>query len=456
MNKLISTNPGKSYEVVGKIPMSEPGEIKRKVFAANKARKTWKELGAEKRIALLMPLINKIENRKAELALTTTREMGKPIKESMGDIEWDLGYLKSFIKLGMEYLKDEVTYSQGKSLHKIIYEPIGSVAVIVPWNFPFGNLLWGVIPNLIAGNTVVCKHSEETPLIGKIVEEMMSELHLPDGVFAEVYGDGTTGAQLVNQNIDFIWFTGSSSVGKKLFELAGKKFIKSTMELGGSNPAILCEDIDVKKTVERIFTKRFMNCGQVCDAVKRLIVHHKIFEEVVCELKKIIESKIIGNPESEKTDIGSLVSRTQLITLEEQVQDALKKGAKVIVGGKRPTNLRGAYFLPTILTNIKPNMKVWYEEVFGPVLPIVSFKTDEEAIKLANDTEYGLGAVVCASNVSRAEDIASQIDAGNIDINDGNHWEACTPFGGYKNSGMGREHGRYGFQELCRVKVIAK
>ena len=157
-----------------------------------------------------------------------------------------------------------------------------------------------------------------------------------------------------------------------------------------------------------------------------------------------------------KTNIGSLVSKTQLLALEVQVEDAIKKGAKIVTGGKRPANLKGAYFLPTILTNVKPNMKVWHEEVFGPVLPIVSFKTDEEAIKLANDTEYGLGAVVCSKDVERAENIAKEIEAGNIDINNGNHWVACTPFGGYKNSGMGREHGRHGFQELCKIKVIAK
>lgn len=456
MKKIISTNPAKNYEVIGEVQVSTLSEIKKKVKGANKARKVWKELGLEKRIALLTPLLDQIEKRKEELALIITREMGKPISESRDDISWDISYLKSFFKLGAEYLKDEETYRQGSSVHKIIFEPIGTAAVITPWNFPFDMFLWGVIPNLIAGNTVVFKHSEETPLIGKIAEDMMSKLNLPEGVFSEVYGDGKTGAQLVSQNVDFIWFTGSSAVGKKLFELAGKKFIKSAMELGGSNPAILCKDVDVQKTLGKIFIKRFLNCGQVCDAVKRLIVHESIFDKVVSELKKILESEIVGDPENEKTNIGSLVSKTQLLALEIQVQDAIKKGAKIVTGGKRSANLMGAYFLPTLLTNIKPNMKVWHEEVFGPVLPIISFKTDEEAVRLANDTVYGLGAVVCSSDVERAENIAKQIDAGNIDINNGNHWVACTPFGGYKNSGMGREHGRHGFQELCKIKVIAK
>ena len=226
--------------------------------------------------------------------------------------------------------------------------------------------------------------------------------------------------------------------------------------MGGSNPAVLFGDIDIKDTLKKIYGKRFLNNGQVCDAVKRLIVHESIFDKVVKELKLIVESKVIGPPEDQKTDFGSLVSKRQLVALEEQVQDAIINGATVITGGKRPTNLKGAYYLPTILINVTSNMKVWKEEVFGPVLPIVSFNTEEEAMKLANDTEYGLGAVVCSKDLIRAENIAKQIDAGNIDINNGNHWVASTPFGGYKNSGMGREHGRHGFQELCQVKVIAK
>ncbi|PIY71879.1 hypothetical protein COY87_03865 [Candidatus Roizmanbacteria bacterium CG_4_10_14_0_8_um_filter_33_9] len=456
MKKLISTNPGKNYSPVGSVSVSSLSEITNKVEAANNIKRVWKELGVIQRIRMLKPLINQIENRKEELALLTTQEMGKPIKESRDDIIWDLGYLKSFFELGGQYLRDEEIYKNGKSVHNIIFEPIGSTAVITPWNFPFDMFLWGVIPNLIAGNTVVFKHSEETPLIGKIAEEMMDRLNLPKGVFSEVYGDGKIGAQLVEQDVNFIWFTGSSTVGKKLFELSGKKFIKSALELGGSNPAILFEDINVKETLKKIYLKRFMNCGQVCDAVKRLIVHESIFNEVVADLKAIIESKIVGDPENEKTDIGSLVSKKQLLALEGQMKDAVEKGAQVITGGKRPFHLQGAYYLPTLLTNIKPKMKVWKEEVFGPVLPVVSFKSDEEAVKLANDTEFGLGAVICSSNVKRAEKIAKQVDAGDIDINSGSHLEACTPFGGYKNSGMGREHGRLGFQELCQIKVIAQ
>ena len=455
MKKLISTNPAHNYEIVGEVAVTTPAEIKHIVDAANKAKRMWKELGLTQRIKLLTPLVHEVEKRQEEIAQMITAEMGKPITESRADVAWDLSYLKSFLALGTEYLKDEIVYSKGTALHKIVYEPIGSAAVITPWNFPFDMFLWGVVPNLIAGNTVVFKHSEETPLVGKISEELMHSLHLPEGVFAEVYGDGAVGAELVKQNVDCIWFTGSTVVGKSLFELAGKKFIRSTLEMGGSNPAIVCEDVDVKSIIKKLYIKRFMNNGQVCDAVKRLIVHESIFDQVVDEMKQIVESKIVGDPADDKTHLGSLVSKKQLEVLEAQVQDAINKGATVVTGGKRPNKLSGAYYMPTLLTNIKPAMKVWREEVFGPVLPIVTFKTDEEAIALANDTQYGLGAVVCSKDIKRAEALARCIDAGNIDINNGNHWVASTPFGGYKNSGIGREHGEAGFRELCQIKVIA-
>jgi acyl-CoA reductase-like NAD-dependent aldehyde dehydrogenase len=189
--------------------------------------------------------------------------------------------------------------------------------------------------------------------------------------------------------------------------------------------------------------------------VKRLIVHQSIFDDIVEKLKKLVESKIVGDPESTNTDIGSLVAKRQVELLESQVEDAIKKGAEVVTGGKRPEKLKGAYYQPTILTNIKRNMRVWTEETFGPVLAVVPFKTEEEAIELANDTVYGLGAQIYSENKERALRVAKKIEAGTIDINKGNHWLPCNPFGGYKNSGMGREHGRIGFQELTQVKVVA-
>lgn len=455
MAVLISTNPAKNYKKLGSVKVSSSQEIKRKVELANKVKLDWKELGAIKRRDLLLPLFKEFQKRKKEIALLITREIGKPISESLADLDWDDEYFNDFLKNGPKYLKDEVTYRKGRVLHKIVYEPIGTTAVIVPWNYPFSNFFWGVIPNLIAGNTVVFKHSEECPLVGNLCEEMMSQLKLPKGVFSEVYGDGKVGEILVKEKIDFIWFTGSSKIGKQLYEIAGKKFIRSTLEMGGSNPAIVFEDVDVDEIIDSLYSGRFSNNGQVCDAIKRLIVQQKLFNEVVGKLKRRLEKVVVGDPEDKKTDLGSLVAKRQLELLESQVGDAVGKGAKVVIGGKSPDNLEGAYYLPTILTNVEKNMRVWKEEVFGPVLPIVSFKTEEEAIRLANDTTYGLGAVVFSKNKERALRVASRVKSGCVDINQGDHWKPCNPFGGYKESGMGREHGRHGFQELCQMKVVA-
>jgi acyl-CoA reductase-like NAD-dependent aldehyde dehydrogenase len=452
---LISTNPAKNYKRLGSVRVSTPQEIKRKVELANRTKASWKELGVAKRTKLLKPLYRQFLRQKEEIALLVTREIGKPITEAISDLDWDTDYFKDFLRNGPKYLKDEITHQEGKAVHKIIYEPIGTAAVIVPWNFPFANFLWGVVPNLIVGNTVVFKHSEECPLSGKLFEEMMDRLDLPKGVFSEVYGDGKTGEILVRQNIDFIWFTGSSRVGKELFEKAGKKFIKSTLEMGGSNPAVVFGDVDVDDIIDQLYNGRFFNNGQVCDAIKRLIVHEKVFDEIVEKLRKRVEKAVVGNPEDKKTDLGSLVAKRQLETLESQVRDAVKKGAKIVTGGSSPRGFKGAYYLPTLLVNVKRNMMVWKEEVFGPVLPIISFKAEREAVELANDTKYGLGAVVFSRDKKRALKVASKIEAGCIDINTGDHWLPCNPFGGYKESGMGREHGSHGFRELCQIKVVA-
>tara|TARA_Y100000310_G_C20672325_1_gene810985 strand:- start:1875 stop:2885 length:1011 start_codon:yes stop_codon:yes gene_type:complete len=334
-----------------------------------------------------------------------------------------------------------------------MHEPYGVAAVITPWNYPFDMFLWGVIPNLIAGNTVVFKHSEQCPLIGKLLEKIMNKINLPKGVFSEIYGDGKQGSFLVDQKVDLIWFTGSSKVGKRLYETAGKKFIPCLMELGGSNPGIVFADANIDNTIGRIYTKRYANCGQVCNALKRLIVHESIFDEVVEKLKNKVETTIIGQPKDKNTSLSSLVSKKQLKFLKLQVQDAIKKGAKVITGGKKPRKLKGAYYLPTLLTNITTDMKVWRQEVFGPVLAIVPFKTEEQAIKLANDTRYGLGAYIFTSNEKKALRVASKIDAGIIRANKA-QMDITLPFGGYKDSGKGRELGKYTFESITQVKVV--
>lgn len=455
MKDIISINPANN-KVIGKIPASTLSQIKQKVKYARNATHLWKSLGAEKRIKILMPLLETFKEKKTEISRLITKEIGKPISETVSDFEMDFIYLNDFLKNGQTYLSDEIVYQNGNEIHKIKYEPRGTVACIAPWNYPFGNFVWSVVPNLIVGNTVVFKHSEECPLTAKLLEECLLTLKLPNGVFSSIYGDSHEGSILAKQDVDMIWFTGSSAVGRKLSTIAGKKQIKTVLEMGGSNPAIILEDADIDSIIERLYLSRFLNCGQVCDATKRLLVHHSLFDNIVNVLKLRLEKVKIGDPENPDTELGPLVSMSHRQTLDAQVKDALSKGANLIISGQYLSDFTGAYYLPTLLINIKKNMRVWREEVFGPVLPIVPFRSDEEAIQLANDTPYGLGALVYSKDMDKARYIASQIDVGFVDINDGSHWQPGTPFGGCKASGMGREHGRYGFQELCQIKVLAE
>jgi len=455
MKKLISTNPARNYEVIGEVAISSDKEIKERVALANKAKLQWKELGIQKRIELLKPLYEEFQKRAEEFSSLITKEMGKPIKQSRSEVENAVEEIKWFLDGGAKALEDEITHEDDKSMHRIVYEPHGTVAVVTPWNFPLAMFIWGAFPNLVAGNTVVFKISEECPLTGKLIEEIMNSGSLPAGVFSEVYGAGDVGQKLAESNVDLIWFTGSSKVGKQLYKIAADKFIKAILEMGGSSPGILFEDVNVSEVVPEIYTERFSNCGQVCDAVKRLIVHESIYAEVVEKLKDEVMGKVVGDSSSEQTDIGSLAAKRQLDLLQEQVKDARGKGAQVVTGGQVPENLAGAFYQPTILTGITKDMRVWTEEVFGPVLPVVTFKTEAEAVKLANDTRYGLGSRVYSEDRERAQRVASRIDAGTVEINHASRWLSCNPFGGYKESGMGREHGAVGFREVCQIKVIS-
>ncbi|OGC56148.1 hypothetical protein A2797_02220 [candidate division WWE3 bacterium RIFCSPHIGHO2_01_FULL_48_15] len=454
MNELVSINPS-NYQPIGKVKVSTPEEVAGKVEAAHKAKKAWRALGIDGRIELLRKVVAKFEQDKDRLAKLVAQEMGMPIKEARDDLASGLEYFNSYFDKANDYLKPELTFENDKELHEVYHEPYGVAAVIVPWNFPFSNFVWQCGQNLVAGNVVVFKHSEETPLFGKAIEEIVAP-ELPKGVFEEVYGDGAVGEMLVKGDVNLICFTGSAKTGAKINEASSSRFIPTVMELGGSAPGIIFEDTDIEAIKETVFTNRFLNCGQMCDALKRLIVHENKVEEVIAKLTKLTTTKKIGDASSEQTDIGPLVAKRQLDLLEGQVSDAVQKGAKVVVGGKRPEGLNGAYYEPTLLTGVTRKMRVWQEEVFGPVLPVVAFGTEEEAISLANDTPYGLGTYVFTQNKEQFARVAEQLESGMVSQNNVSYLNVCNPFGGYKMSGGGREHAQFGFHEVTQIKVIAR
>lgn len=454
MTKIVSINPSNLLKI-GQVDSSTQEQISGMVADARKALVEWKRMGLEKRIQILKTFSENLDKHQDELAVVASEEMGMPITQSRADILDALKYFNWYLQNAAEYLTPEKIYQDNLFEHIVVHEPIGVAAVITPWNYPLSNFIWGVGQNLIVGNTVVFKHSEEIPIFTQKLEEIVKKSSLPVSVLSFVYGGADEGEYLVKEDINLICFTGSTQVGRKLFKLGGEKFIKVILELGGSAPGIVVKDAEIDSTIENIYFSRFSNCGQMCDALKRLIVEKDIFDDVVEKLKNYLRGKIMKHSMDPGTEIGPLVSKKQLERLEEQVKDAVQKGAKVILGGKRNQTLDGYFYEPTLLTNVSKDMRVWREEVFGPVLPIIPFENEEEAIEMANDTSFGLGAYVFTEDKGKAMKLAKNLDSGMVSINGKSYVQPHCPFGGYKNSGMGREHGKYGFEELTQVKVIA-
>lgn len=455
MNLVISINPANG-EKVGETPVSSASDVAKAVKEAKQAFPGWRATSIKDRVSYIKKFRKLLMDHKEELAKLTTQEMGKPIAQARDDVEWELGFIDWYVENAQTALSDVILKENEKVIYKVVYEPWGVCASIAPWNFPVSMASSGIMQQILAGNAVVFKPTELTTLTQKLFVELLWKAGLPKGVVELVIGDGEVGKKLIDSDIDLVWFTGSTAVGQEIYAKCGKKFIKGVMELGGSSPAIVFADCDIEATLNTLYSARYFNCGQVCSAVKRLFVEKSIFEKVVDGLKKRIAIKKVGDPMG-NVDIGPLVSKEQLDTLIAQVDDAVKRGAKVEIGGARPKGKKfekGNYYLPTILTNIKPDMRVMTEEVFGPVLPVVPFSTEEEAVTMANNHIYGLTAEVFTKDKDRVNRVAGKLEAGVVGINTDSFYEPFCPIGGYKKSGMGREYGIEGFRELTQIKYI--
>lgn len=450
--KLTSINPSDN-SVIGEVEVTTEAEIRSIVESAHKAKTGWKDLGIGGRNQILRNFYNLLEKNKQELAELQSLEMGMPIGESVGDVEGSLDYLKWYIDHAEEYLAPEVTFEDEQEIHTVYREPRGVVASIVPWNFPLANFVWQCGQSLVAGNVVILKHSEEVPLFEKKLEQISKEAQIPEGVLSFVYGDGKVGDILAHEDIDMLCFTGSTLVGKYLYTVAAQKFIPVVLEMGGSAPGLIFADADLPTVIDSIYSNRFMGGAQMCDGLKRLIVHTSRFDEVVKLLKDKLSVQKMGQASDPATTVGPLVADRQVKALEIQIEDAMTKGAQIVMGGKRP-ELKGAFFEQTLIVNVMRDMKVWTEETFGPVLPIISFETEAEAIKLANDTRYGLGAYVFTNDKSLMQRVSAQIQSGMVSQNNLSYIKPHNPFGGYKQSGLGREHGKYGFHDVTQIKVV--
>jgi acyl-CoA reductase-like NAD-dependent aldehyde dehydrogenase len=455
-NTMTSTNPARNFETIGEIQISSEAEIKQAVEKSHVAQKSWNEMGLEKRVQYLNDLCDHIEKHKDEFVKRTSQEMGMPNGLSNDIMDGFLSDMRWNNDNASKYLANEIIHEDDNEINAIFYEPYGVMAVIAAWNYPFGNFVASCSQALLAGNTIVMKYSEEIPLFQHYLDEIIQSSNLPNDVVQFVYGDGQVGQTLIDQDIQFVSFTGSSATGQKIYEQGAAKLIPVSLELGGSSPGIVFEDCPITdKLIDSLFWERFLNSAQFCNGMKRLFVQRSIFDDVVEKLSTYAKTKKIGDPQDEQTELGPLVAERQVVKLEAQVKDAIDKGAKLHCGGKRPDELQGAYYEPTILTNITKDMAVWHEEVFGPALPILPFDTYEEAINLANETEYGLSAIIFTTDKNIAEKALVDLQAGTV-----NQWPSHTyrpqnPFGGYKKSGIGRVSGVTGFKEITQAKAVS-
>lgn len=339
---------------------------------------------------------------------------------------------------------------------RIVFKPLGVIGIISPWNFPLATPADEVVMALMAGDAVVLKPSELTPLIALKIGELFRRAGLPEGLLEIVTGDGSTGAALIDARVDKIMFTGSVATGKCVAEAAGKYLTPVVLELGGKDPMIILDDADLENAARGAVWGAFANSGQACASVERCYVHEsiaaKFIERVVAETKTLKQ----GLGSGAAVDVGAMTNDRQLQIVEEHVNDAAKRGAKILTGGRRGANLNGLFYEPTVLTAVDHDMTIMRDETFGPVLPVMTFKTDDEAVKLANDSAFGLTASVWTKNIARGRRIAERIEAGTVMVNEVvyTHGIAQTPWGGVKDSGYGRTHGRMGLLEMVTPQHI--
>ena len=421
------------------------------VRKAKRAFPEWKN-DYEKRRSYIYNLVEHLKKNKTKLAKVATKEMGKALKESIGEVEKCAWALEFYADHGDSFLADEVLNTDARKSF-LTFEPLGVIGSIMPWNFPYWQALRFAAPCLMAGNVIVMKPSRVTMQSGIEIEKAFADAGIPEGVFSTVVGSVDSANHLIDSEVNAVTFTGSTNAGAKVGERAAMNLKKCVLELGGSDPFIVLDDAIIEKAAEGAAKGRFINCGQSCVASKRFFVGKNIAEDFIEQFIKKASALKVGDPMSIETDIGPLSSKDGLETISGIVEDAKSKGAEILLGGEEMDG-KGYFYKPTILTNITPDMRIAKEETFGPVAPITIVENESEAIKMANDSEFGLGASIWTKDLAKADKMSRRIESGIVSVNNVVISDPRIPFGGIKHSGFGRELSRYGMLEFVNLKSV--
>jgi succinate-semialdehyde dehydrogenase/glutarate-semialdehyde dehydrogenase/succinyl-CoA reductase len=448
--KLKTVNPA-TEEILNEYDIMTKEKINESVRRAKEAFSDWKK-DIHNRADSLYAFASEFRKNKENLARTSTQEMGKAIKESRSEIDKCAWTIEYYADNGKIFTSDEVVNTDARK-SVIIFEPLGVIGSIMPWNFPYWQALRFAAPSLMAGNTIVLKPASATMQCGIEIEKTFINAGIPRGIFQTLTGDSSIAETLIDSDINAVTFTGSVPVGGKVAQRATSQLKKTVLELGGSDPFIVCEDADIEKASTGAVKGRFINCGQSCIASKRFIVTKKIASEFIEEFVTKTEKLKVGDPLSDDTDIGPLVNGKSLSNIESLVAKSVRQGAEVVAGGER-TNSKGFFYRPTIMKNVSPKMDIATEEVFGPLAPVITVENEKDAMKIANDSKYGLGASIWTQDLEKADVLSRAIESGIVTVNNVVVSDPRVPFGGIKKSGFGRELSRYGMLEFVNVKSV--
>jgi len=460
MHKIASVNPATGELLREFEPVTEAA-VNAAVGRAHAAQPAWSELEVQARISILNQFRRLLHDKKSEIARLITSETGKPQVEALlTEVLVVLDAARFYAENSYSVLRDQAVPHANLAMKtksgQLIREPYGVIGIISPWNYPFSIPATETLAALVAGNAVILKPSEFTSLIALELAALLWKAGVPKDVFQVFVGDGNTGSALVNSSIDKLVFTGSVATGRRIAEAAAARLLPVVLELGGKDPMLVLDDADIDVASSGAVWGAFVNAGQACLSVERCYVHRRLYQTFTEACARKTAKLRIGNGMDPESDLGPLIHERQLQNVEMQVEDARLRGAQVLIGGLRRTDLGPNFYAPTVLADVTHQMRIMREETFGPVLPIMPFDTEDEAIRLANDSDYGLGASVWTKDRARGEALARRIHAGTVMINDA---VSCfgiseAPHGGVKASGIGRTHGTFGLEEMVRIKYL--